>query len=138
LIVLMLAQLLFRFSLPWTSILLPLVLLPLIIACIGLTWFLAALGVYIRDIGQVTGVFTAMLMFISAVFYPVTILPEKYQAWLRLNPLVLIITESRNVLIFGTLPDWSALGIMLVLSLVVAAGGFWFFQKMRKGFADVL
>jgi len=138
LIVLLLAQLLFKLSLPWTSIFLPLVLLPLVIASLGLAWFLAALGVYIRDVGQVTGVFTTVLMFISAVFYPVSILPASYQTWLQLNPLVLIITESRNVLIFGTLPNWPALGLVLILSLVTAAGGFWFFQKMRKGFADVL
>lgn len=138
LIVLLLAQLFIKLSLPWTSLLLPLVLLPLIIGCLGLAWFLAALGVYIRDIGQVTGVFTTVFMFISAVFYPVSVLPAPYQSWLRLNPLVLIITESRNVLIFGTLPDWYSLGIVLILGLVIAASGFWFFQKMRKGFADVL
>jgi lipopolysaccharide transport system permease protein len=136
--VLLLAQLIINFSLPWTVVLFPLILLPLIFASLGAAWFLAALGVYVRDIGQITTVFTTVLMFVSAVFYPVSALPEAYQTWLRLNPLVLIITESRKVLIFGSLPDWSWLGIALLMGLIIAFAGFWWFQKTRKGFADVL
>jgi lipopolysaccharide transport system permease protein len=138
LIVLLLAQLIITLSLPWTVILFPLVLLPLIFTSMGVAWFLAALGVYIRDIGQITSVFTTVLMFLSAVFYPVSALPENYQALLRLNPLVLIIAESRKVLIYGSLPDWSWLSISLLMGLVIAFAGFWWFQKTRKGFADVL
>jgi lipopolysaccharide transport system permease protein len=65
-------------------------------------------------------------------------LPENYQAWLRLNPLVVIISESRKVLIFGSLPDWSWLGLASLIGLLIAFAGFWWFQKTRKGFADVL
>jgi len=136
--VLLLAQLIVNLSLPWTVILFPLVLLPLIFASLGGAWFLAALGVYVRDIGQITTVFTTVLMFMSAVFYPISALPEGYQAWLRLNPLVLIITESRKVLILGSLPDWFWLGIALLMGLAISFAGFWWFQKTRKGFADVL
>lgn len=138
LVVLLIAQLMFNRSLPWTIILFPLVLLPLIFASLGATWFLAALGVYIRDIGQITTVFTTVLMFLSAIFYPLSALPERYQFWLRLNPLVVIIAESRNVLIFGNTPDWPRLGIALLVGLLMAFAGFWWFQKTRKGFADVL
>src|SRR5215207_722346 len=138
LVVLLIAQLIINLSLPWTVVLLPLVLLPLIFASLGVAWFLAALGVYVRDIGQITTVFTTVLMFISAVFYPLSALPETYQGWLRLNPLVLIITESRKVLVFGSLPDWLWLGIALLMGFVMAFAGFWWFQKTRKGFADVL
>jgi len=138
LMVLLALQLLVNLVLPWTIIFFPLVLLPLIFACLGFAWFLAALGVYVRDIGQITSVFTTVLMFLSAVFYPLTSLPERYQAWLRLNPLVLIISESRNVLIFGKLPDWGALGFAMLAGLGMAIAGFWWFQKMRKGFADVI
>jgi lipopolysaccharide transport system permease protein len=136
--VLLVAQLIINLSLPWTVVLFPLVLLPLIFASLGAAWFLAALGVYVRDIGQITTVFTTVLMFVSAVFYPLSALPETYQAWLRLNPLVLIITESRKVLVFGSLPDWFWLGIALLMGLAIAFAGFWWFQKTRKGFADVL
>jgi lipopolysaccharide transport system permease protein len=138
LVVLMLLQLLVNFSLPWTALFFPLVLLPLIFACLGLGWFLAALGVFVRDVGQVTSVFTTVMMFLSAIFYPLSALPEKYQGLLQLNPLVLIITESRNVLIFGSLPDWPLVGMLLLAGLGMAAAGFWWFQKVRHGFADVI
>jgi lipopolysaccharide transport system permease protein len=136
--VLLLAQLILKGILPWTIVFFPLVLLPLLFASLGIAWFLAALGVYIRDIGQITGVFTTILMFLSAVFYPLSALPETYQHLLRLNPLVLIITECRNVLIYGNLPDWFSLGIASFAGFVIAATGFWWFQKTRNGFADVL
>jgi lipopolysaccharide transport system permease protein len=136
--ILLLAQLLIHQSLVWTVVLFPLVLLPLIFASLGIAWFLAALGVYLRDIGQITTVFTSMLMFLSAIFYPVSALPKRIQPWLRLNPLLVTIDESRNVLLRGNLPDWNWLGIALVIGVAIAFGGFWWFQKTRKGFADVL
>jgi len=138
LVVLLLVQIVLNHSLPWTVIFFPLVLLPLIFASVGVAWFLAALGVFVRDIGQLTSVFTTVLMFLSAVFYPLTSLPERYQGLLMINPLVLIITESRKVLIFGSQPDWFSLGIALLVGFGLAAAGFWWFQKTRKGFADVL
>ncbi len=138
LFVLLIVQLIANQHLPWTVVFFPLVLLPLIFTCLGVSWFLAALGVYVRDIGQLTGLFTTVLMFLSAVFYPVSALPQDYQGWLRLNPLVLIITESRKVLVFGELPDLTTLGVALIVGLLTCMAGFWWFQKMRKGFADVL
>jgi lipopolysaccharide transport system permease protein len=138
LIVLLSVQIILNHSLPWTIIFFPIVLLPLIFASLGVAWLLASLGVYLRDIGQLTGVFTTVLMFLSAVFYPISALPETYQIYLKLNPLVLIITESRKVLIFGILPDWLSLGIALLVGFAIAIAGFWWFQKTRKGFADVL
>src|SRR5258706_3073055 len=123
LIVLLLLQLIVNLSLPWTALFFPLVLLPLLFACMGLAWFLAALGVFVRDVGQITSVVTTIFMFLSAVFYPLTALPEKYQGWLRLNPLVLIISESRNVLIFGSLPNWPSLGVALLVGFGMAMTG---------------
>jgi lipopolysaccharide transport system permease protein len=138
LFVLLLTQFILNQSLPWTIVFFPLVLLPLILASLGAAWFLAAIGVFVRDVGQITGVMTTILMFLSAVFYPLSALPERYQNLLKLNPLVLIITESRNVLIYGSLPNWSWLGLALLMGLAIAFAGFWWFQKTRKGFADVL
>ena len=138
LIVLLLAQLVINFNIPWTIIFFPFVMLPLIFFSMGFSWFLSALGVYVRDIGQITGLLTTLLMFVSAVFFPVSSLPEQYQIWLKLNPLVLIITESRKSLILGEMPDWTSMLVALAASFVVAFAGFWWFQKVRKGFADVI
>lgn len=137
-VVLLFAQLIINQTLPWTSVFFPLVMLPLVFAAMGFGWFLAALGVFLRDIGQITGIFTTVVMFVSPVFYPVTALPKEYQGLLRLNPLTLIIEESRKVLVFGILPEWRSLFVALVLGLSIASVGFWWFQRTRKGFADVL
>jgi lipopolysaccharide transport system permease protein len=138
LLALLTIQLLIKIHLPWTVLLFPLVLLPLILAYLGISWILASLGVFFRDIGQIMGVLTNLLLFTSAIFYPVSALPENYQSILRLNPLVLIITEGRNVLIWKIIPDWTSLGVTFLVSFVIFLSGYWWFQKTRKGFADVI
>lgn len=138
LVVLLLAQLLLGQSIPLTALLLPFVLAPLVAMLMGLGWFLAALGVYLRDVSQFTAMFATVMLFISAVFFPVTALPERYQFWLKLNPLAIIIEQSRAVLIFGQLPDLTHWTAIMLAGLLCAWGGFAWFQKVRKGFADVL
>lgn len=136
--VLLLAILLINGSVVWTAIFFPLIILPLLIATLGVAWFLASLGVFVRDVGQTVGILTTVLMFLSPLFYPVSSLPEKFHIWLMLNPLTFVIEQSRAVMIFGKLPDWTGLGIYFVASLAAAWAGYWWFQKTRKGFADVL
>jgi lipopolysaccharide transport system permease protein len=138
LVVLLLLQLLLNHNMPWTVVLFPLVLLPLILATMGVAWFLASLGVYLRDVGQVTNIFTTALLFLSCVFYPVSSLPEKYQYWMKFNPLAYIIEESRNTLIFGRVPDFGLWAIYLAIGVIVALLGFAWFQRTRGGFSDVI
>ena len=136
--VLLLAIVLINGTLVWTAILFPLVILPLLIATLGVAWFLASVGVFLRDVGQTIGIFTTVLMFVSPVFYPISALPEKFHIWLMLNPLTFVIEQSRAVMIFGKLPDWKGMAIYTIVSLLMAWAGYWWFQKTRKGFADVL
>ena len=138
LVVLLIAQLLVNQRLPWTVVLFPIVLLPLLLTTLGFAWILSALGVYVRDMGQITIIFTTVLMFLSPLFYPLSALPKQYQVWLAFNPLTFIIEQGRNVLIFGKTPDWMLWALAFAGSLLVCAAGFWWFQKTRKGFADVL
>lgn len=127
-----------NFSLNWTILLLPLVWFPLVMFTMGISWFLASLGVYLRDVGQTVGIFTTILLFLSPVFFPVASLPEQYRPLIYANPLTFIIEQARDILIWGKLPGWSMLGIYTLVSVMVAWLGFAFFQKARKGFADVL
>jgi lipopolysaccharide transport system permease protein len=137
-VALLAVQAILKHQLPWTIIFFPVILLPLVFATMGFAWFLAALGVYVRDIGHLTGMFTTVMLFLSPVFYPISALPPEYRGWLRLNPLTLIIEEGRNSLIFCRPPDAGQLAIMLAVSLCSAWAGFAWFQKTRRGFADVL
>ena len=123
---------------PVTIFLLPIVLLPYLLLIIGLSWGLASLGTYLRDIGQLIGIITTMLLFLSPIFYPITALPEKYRQMLNMNPLSYILEWARGVLIWGQMPDWTMVLIFSVVSVFIAWLGFAWFQKTRKGFADVL
>jgi len=136
--VLLIVHLVLSASLPWTAVIFPMVLLPLVFATMGFAWFLAATGVYVRDISQTTGIFTTVLLFVSPVFYPISALPEKFQLVLMMNPLTFIIEQSRQVLIWGELPDWSGLALYSFVSIMIAWAGFFWFQKTRRDFADVL
>ncbi|MCI8210919.1 ABC transporter permease [Pseudomonas sp. S25] len=138
LVVLLAAQFLLTQQLQVSALFFPLILLPLVIATSGVSWGLSALGVYLRDVGQVIVVLTTVLLFLSPVLYPVAALPAAYQPWLKLNPLTYIIEESRNVLLLGKFPQWDSLATAMLIALAIAAAGFWFFQKTRKGFADVI
>lgn len=122
----------------WTALLLPLVWLPFVLLIMGVSWFLAATGVYIRDVGQVVGVVTSVLMFLSPIFYPIDALPESYRFLLHLNPLTFVLAQVRAIIVWGQLPDWTGLICYLLASFMVAALGFAWFQKTRKGFADVI
>lgn len=122
----------------WTALLIPLVLLPLVFVTLGFAWLLASLGVYLRDVGQTIGIVTTVMLFLAPVFYPMSALPEKYHVYLLANPLTFIIEQARQVLIFGQFPNWSGLAVYGVTSFLVAWSGFWWFQKTRKGFADVI
>ncbi len=138
LIVWMLIYLVANHNIQWTVVFLPIVLAPLVLFAMGLSWLLSSLGVYIRDTGQVTVVIASVLMFLSPVFYPITRLPEPYQMLLFLNPTTFIIEEARNVLIWGKFPNFTGLVIYYLVSIIFAWLGFVWFQKTRKGFADVL
>ena len=136
--VLMAAFLLFNGYLNWTAIFIPLVLLPLIILTLGIAWMLASLGVFLRDLAQTTGIITMVMLFFSPIFYPVTALPVELRPWIMVNPLTFIIEQAREVLIWGHLPNWMGLGTYTLVAIAVAWAGYAWFQKTRKGFADVL
>jgi len=138
LVVLLIAYVAINGYLPWTITLIPVVLLPLATLVLGLAWILASLGVFIRDIGQSIGIFTTALLFMAPVFFPLSALPEKYHPFVLANPLTFIIEQSREVLIFGNQPDWQGLGGYMLIAILVAWLGYGWFQKTRKGFADVL
>jgi lipopolysaccharide transport system permease protein len=121
-----------------TTLLLPVVALPLLFLTVGFSWFLAALGVYIRDVSQVVTILTTVLMFLSPIFYPASALPENVRPILLLNPLALALEQIRGILIWQTLPQWGDWLLYLCSSLAIACLGFAWFQKTRKGFADVL
>ncbi|MCK5826652.1 MAG: ABC transporter permease [Desulfuromusa sp.] len=129
----------FVFGVPHVTLLLfPVVLVPLTFLIMGLSWLLASLGVFLRDIAQVVGIVITTMMFLTPIFYPVSAIPEKYHPMIYSNPLTFIIEQARGLLIFGVSIDWMNLGLLTALTFFFSWCGFAWFQKTRKGFADVL
>lgn len=121
-----------------TFLISPLVIIPLLLFTLGFSWFFASLGVYFRDLQQFIGMLVTVLMFLSPIFYPVSSLPESYRFYLQFNPLTPVVEIFRQLLYFGISPDFSDVVTCFCVSFLVAFLGFVFFQKTRKGFADVL
>lgn len=138
LIVLIGFELIATHAIPITILWLPYIWLPLVLACLSLTWILSAAGVYFRDLGQIIGVLTQMIMFLSAVFYPVNAFPESIKPIAELNPLVIVIEQTRAAAIRGETPDLFTTSALLVSSMIACEIALRMFKHAKRGFADVL
>lgn len=125
-------------SIPWTAVLFPLVVLVFVPFVAGTVWLLASLGAYLRDIIQVVPIVTTALMFLSPTLYPATMIPEPYRPLLLFNPMTIVVSTSQRVLVMGELPIWRDLMIYAVCAMAFAWLAFCWFEKTKKGFADVV
>jgi len=138
LLVLGLFELIGKGAVPITIVLTPLVWLPLMLACLAMTWVVSALGVYLRDLNQIAGVAVNLLIYLSPVFYPISAAPRLLQKLLLLNPLTLVIEQTRRVAVNGSAPSWLYIVLGTGLGLLACEVSLRLFMKARKGFADVL
>lgn len=123
---------------PVTVLYLPVIVIPFLLFILGLSWGLASLGVFVRDVGQFIGIATTFLLFLSPVFYPVTAWPQSYRYLIYINPITPAVEAARAVLYFGETPSFMLLGFYWAIAFMIAWFGFAWFQKTRKGFADVM
>lgn len=120
----------------WLAV--PLVLLPYVILLYGLSLIFAALGVYIRDLGQVVTVLVMAMLFTSTVFFPRAMVPDVLASVVDLNPISWPVDALRGCLLHGTWPSLVGWGGYVLASLLVLAAGAALFVPLRRGFADVL
>jgi lipopolysaccharide transport system permease protein len=116
----------------------PVLVIPVLLLALGIGWFCSALGVFFRDINQLTAFLSMALMFASAVFYPASKIPPAAWTILRFNPLIHAIELSRNAALWGSDMNYHHLFYLYAISVAAAAVGFAVFQKLRPAFADVL
>lgn len=138
LLILLLAEVTISQNVPWTWVYLPIVLMPILIVCLGVSWLLASLGVYIKDISQFVGIIVTMLLFLSPIFYPLEAIPQEYQIYILMNPLSLIVEQARQILVFGEPPKIGALIKYCIISLIFTQLCYVWFRKTKRGFGDVL
>lgn len=138
LVVLGIFRLLSDHSLPGSALWLPLVWLPLTMGCLAVSWILASLGVFLRDISQFMTVLTSMLMFLSPIFYPASALPARLQPLLAISPITQVIEQTRNVLLMNHSPSLPYIIIGTMLSALAAEMGLRVFLRSKRAFADVI
>jgi lipopolysaccharide transport system permease protein len=138
LLVLLVANLLVNQTIQWTLLLLPLVILPLIFLSLGLAWFLASLGVFLRDLSHIIGLVMLVLFYASAIFYPIEVVPPFAQSIIHFNPLAVIVANVRSVTLWGMTPNWLELGFWLVATGAMMMLGYAWFMKTKSAFADVI
>jgi lipopolysaccharide transport system permease protein len=122
----------------WTNIFIPIVFIPMALLFTGASYFISSVGVYIRDIEQLMGTITTLLLFTSTVFFSIETIPDKIRPLIYLNPITEIVNELRNVLVYGKLPSLLSLSIYSFIGFLVFYLGYLFFIKLKKGFADIL
>lgn len=119
-------------------LLLPLVVIPLALLTSGMVFFLASVGVFVRDVGNSVQLALMLLFFLSPVFYRLDNLPQWAQPYMRLNPFTSIIESLRRTVLLGQTPDWPWLGYSLAVSAVIGYLGVAWFVLTKKAFSDVL
>jgi lipopolysaccharide transport system permease protein len=125
-------------SLSLTILLLPLAYLPLLLITMGISWLLASLGVYIRDMGPAVGILTRLWFFLTPIVYPLERVPQRFLWIMKLNPLAMVVESFRSALLWGTPWNWVEWSVWLFVGLILATLGYLWFMKTRTGFADVL
>ncbi len=119
------------------------VLAPVVFACffpilLGIGWLLSAVGVAVRDLGQLSALASHALLFLTPIFYGVEAAPPVLRPLLMANPLTFVVEELRLVLFFGQVPGWRGLAVYFGLSCLFAWASLWVFRRMRRGFADMV
>lgn len=125
-------------GLHWQVLLLPVNLLPLCLYGLGLAWLLGSAGVYLRDIGHIAPAASSLLMFLTPVFYPASLIPENMHWLVQFNPLAWTSEAARGLLMHGRMFDMTAWCMHLLAATVLLVFARWFFARIQPGFADVL
>ena len=105
---------------------------------LGLGLTLGVLNVFMRDIGQVVPVLMQFLYWFTPIVYMANIIPQQYQEWLRLNPLLPIVTGYQDTLLYNRAPDWSALGMVCVFAMALLAVSLLLLRKAAPEMVDQL
>lgn len=122
----------------WTVVLAGLPFVPLVLLTLGVGWFLAALGTFVRDASHTVAVVVHLLFFMTPIVYPMSAVPDRLTFIIRANPFTHIVEALRQVVLLGQQPNWPALGATTLVAAAVAQLGYVFFSATRKAFADVL
>ncbi len=127
-----------RGSVPPSVAWLPLLVIPQLLLTVGIAWFFAALGVFVRDLGQVIGFLLTLWFFLTPICYPEQGLPSEALFVLDKNPMFVLVRGYRAIFLERHAPEFTPLAVLWVASIALAILGHAWFYKLRKSFADVI
>jgi len=137
-IVLLAATIVLRRELHPTVLFLPLILIPQLIATFGISWLVASLGVFIRDLVQGIALILTAWMYLTPILYPESIVPAAYRTAINFNPFSALVRNYRRIILDGVPPDWAGLAYFSGFAILAFLLGYWWFARTRKNFADVI
>ena len=112
--------------------------LVLAIAMTGLALFLAALQVFIRDVEHVLMPVLMILMYLTPILYPLTLVPDRVRPWVAANPFGWLVERLRDALLDGRLaPRWGD-AVALAVAVALFFAGRWVFRRLSPHFEDFL
>ncbi len=123
---------------PASIVWLPALVIPQILLTAGLCWFLAALGVFVRDLAQINGFLLTLWFFLTPICYPESSLPSPALRILAKNPMFVLVRGYRAALLEGRAPDFGPYWKLCLVSAAVFVLGHAWFYKLRKSFADII
>lgn len=121
-----------------TILWLPVLIVPQLLLTFGLSWLVASLGVFLRDIVQGIALLLMVWMYLTPIIYPESIVPERFRPYINANPFTPLIRSYRNIMLEGSTPDWGGLSYFTGFALIIFIFGYWWFARTRKNFADVI
>lgn len=124
--------------LPVTAFWLPAVIVPQILMTLGLSWLLASIGAFVRDVVQVIGFVLTLWFFLTPICYPETQLPGWAWGVLRFNPMLHIVRAWRAVLLEAQAPEPAALVKLWLIGILGSVAGFLIFYRLKRSIPDVL
>lgn len=136
--ILLAALLLTGHSISPVMLLLPAILLLQVMLTTGLAWIVAGTTVFIRDLGQMLGVMLTLWVFLTPIFYPPSVVPQRMRVLLVVNPMYALVEAYRSLILKGQLPAWGSVALLASISVVAFAVGYRVFTRMQPAFADVL
>ncbi|MBI3781706.1 MAG: ABC transporter permease, partial [candidate division NC10 bacterium] len=119
-------------------LLLPGILLLQFLFTVGLSWMLAGINVFIRDVGQMIGLILTLWVFLTPIYYPPTLLPEGLRFLTVFNPMAGLVDAYRALILRGQLPNPRSLMVLMLCSILAFVIGYAMFKKMQRAFADVI
>ncbi len=138
LVIVALLQTLFHGGPHLSMLAVPLMLIPYLFMLFGLSLFVAALGVYLRDLAQIIGVLVMIILFTAPVFYPESMAPAALAKLLPFNPITWPVTSIRAAMLHGQFPSPLGYAVYSGTSLLIAFAGGRVFNLLRRGFADLI